>query len=513
MDQTKYLDLVMDPNRDAGRNRGQQPTAIMISRMLQAIVRSVFAPQFCLNVNLLTRRRRCPSIDISLTFERCRCESAPIASLGQEEFPRVKRLTLYLGKHDPDETHPRDHISCSPNAQFWQPLIGGDTFPDLRDLEVRHAWAASPPHDASMDLTTLGIRSPSSAYPPFPPFLRRARLGIHEQISPHTFTYRLDGLTRLERICLESPPELDSMIFGQLVGNPKATPVNLTSLDLRFCFLDSSTVAEFLHFAPPALKSLRLMCASLVVLEPMGVTPKDPPHLCELLREYSKRLEYLDYGSRRVCQSLFYDESELRLLSSNGLLAVRNANDDETNQARAIDAFSIRQLINESRQRSRTKTRERQVQEALQAARNSRKSSQTSRDATEISSQELADAQIRDVAERTLDDEEVRRYRQLNGRNQKWNRRIICLGRLCNSEMTWQGLQIGAELEEEGIEWVLASMSGCFVVILFSSSKWLTWLRQTDRKTKQAGQFTAGKPALSLKFKDAVSEGFRLRAR
>ena len=41
IDQTKFMDLLIDPNRDSARNRGQPPAAVMISRMLQAIARYV----------------------------------------------------------------------------------------------------------------------------------------------------------------------------------------------------------------------------------------------------------------------------------------------------------------------------------------------------------------------------------------------------------------------------------------------------------------------------------------
>lgn len=34
IDQTKFMDLLIDPNRDSAKNMGQPPTAVMISRML-----------------------------------------------------------------------------------------------------------------------------------------------------------------------------------------------------------------------------------------------------------------------------------------------------------------------------------------------------------------------------------------------------------------------------------------------------------------------------------------------
>ena len=34
VDQTKFMDLLIDPNRDSAKNMGQPPAAVMISRML-----------------------------------------------------------------------------------------------------------------------------------------------------------------------------------------------------------------------------------------------------------------------------------------------------------------------------------------------------------------------------------------------------------------------------------------------------------------------------------------------
>lgn len=55
------------------------------------------------------------------------------------------------------------------------------------------------------------------------------------------------GLEKLENIILECPPELNSSILMQLMGNPKSMASNLQSLELRHCHLDLKTIGELLR--------------------------------------------------------------------------------------------------------------------------------------------------------------------------------------------------------------------------------------------------------------------------
>ena len=113
LDQTKYLDLTLDPTRDNTKINGQPLPAILISRILQSI------------------EHRCPHIDISLTFAHCKCGATPISNFGEDNFPRVKKLTLCVGNHDPEETHPRKPARCLPNASFISSFLRWDNVSKL----------------------------------------------------------------------------------------------------------------------------------------------------------------------------------------------------------------------------------------------------------------------------------------------------------------------------------------------------------------------------------------------
>ena len=341
---------------------------------------------------------------------------------------------LYVGKHDPEETHVRGTAKCCANTRFWQPLVDGDTFPDLKNLEVRHIWAIPPPMTASLDLTNF-IHS-GMYRNPLPEVIRQS-----------------EGLSKLERICLESPPELDSTIFMQLVGNPKVATNNLTNLDLRFCFLNNDTVAELLYHAPPALKRLALIHGMPDNRDLFNMSQREPTHLCPLIREYSKRLERLDYGSNRVCQQIFFEETEIRALESSGAIHYGDLGNEE-DLAAEVDAYAMKQVIQSIRQRSKQTTREKRIREALDEA---RKTISVPRFSDDSAMSAPAAARIRHECEMTFDEEEEQRRRQIGRSNQPWSRRIISFGSSCHFGEAWAGTQVAAELDEDGVEWVLAS--------------------------------------------------------
>jgi hypothetical protein len=62
----------------------------------------------------------------------------------------------------------------------------------------------------------------------------------------------LDGLGKLERISLESPPELDKTILVQLLGHQDSLASNLKHLELRFCNLDPDIISKLIRQASPS---------------------------------------------------------------------------------------------------------------------------------------------------------------------------------------------------------------------------------------------------------------------
>ena len=356
----------------------------------------------------------------------------------------MKKLVLYLGKHDPDETHLRRQDRCVPNAKFWRPFVSGMSFPDLRELEVRHYWATIPPENASLD--TGDQHDVYGGY-----------TNCHDVIG------QSDGLTKLERIVLESPPELNSAVLMQLVGNPKAMASNLTTLDLRFCQLDHDTIAQLLYHAPPKLQRVSLLCGNSEEIDhgnrrgSLYGEREESLHLCPLIRVFSKGLVHLDYSCGHVCRRLFFDEEEIDNLKQHGITTKIGDNHGQETDSEVLDAHAIRKTIESSRQSKKTAAREDRVKEALEAARSSRGSLASTSLFGGCSKGVNPDAKVRRDTENLIDEEDEQRRRLVQRSNTKWFRRVIAWDGLCMFGDTWSEMKLAADMEEEAVEWVLAS--------------------------------------------------------
>ena len=389
--------------------------------------------------------RRCPSLDITLRFAHCRCETAPISVLESEEFPRVRRLILYVGKHDPEETHLRRQDRCAPSAKFFRPLVNGLSFPDLKKLEVRHYWATIPPANASLETGEQG-----NAYMP--------QAGCFDSIG-HS-----DGLKKLESIMLESPPELNSAVLMQLVGNPKAMASNLTTLDLRFCELDHDTLAQLVYHAPPKLARFSLFCGYENVQSHdyrfiHSRKETTSTHLCPLIRQFSKRLVHLDFSAAHICRQLFFDEEEIRSLRESGITTKIGGNGGQEVESENLDILAIQQIIRTVRQHKRTTAREARISEALHDLQLSSQPSNPASLFGTASHAANAESRVRREIEISLDEEEEQRHRLVSRSNTKWFRRFIAWQGLCEFGDSWAEMKLAADMEEKGVQWVIASMS------------------------------------------------------
>ena len=306
LDQTKTLHLTIDPVKD------NAPAAVLISKVVQGIA------------------RRCPNLAMTLSLEHCQCAATPISVLGNETFPRVTKIIVYVGRHDGDEpfdtrdTRRRIPSSCTPSADFWKPFVNGTCFPDCKDLEVRHYWATAPPTNASLDLTRTpevadiidddyGRRTPAfyRGNPPRPVYFEG-----RDPVIPQIGT--TDGVRKFERVVLECPPELTSGIFMQLLGNPNSVANKLTYLELRFCNLNTETISKLLYHAPPSLKHMVLL---RIENNPSSdsLEQDEGPHLCPLIRDFGKRIIHLEYAASTVCNELFFDDVDKESLRSSGV--------------------------------------------------------------------------------------------------------------------------------------------------------------------------------------------------
>lgn len=200
LDQTKTLDLTIDQFKDSTRNNGQPPAAILVSRFIQSIV------------------RRCPNLAITLRFAHCQCDHTPVSGLDSESFPRVTKLVLFVGRHEPEEGlpgHPR--TICIPNAKFWRPLVNGVSFPDCVNLEIRHYWATSPPTHASLDLqkryTNVSTNYGQYRTPHQRGNNRSRRDFVDVSLEADQIIGPTKGLTRFESIMLECPVSYIFVVF------------------------------------------------------------------------------------------------------------------------------------------------------------------------------------------------------------------------------------------------------------------------------------------------------------
>lgn len=457
MDQTKFLDVTIDPTK----GDGQPAPAVMISRTIHAVV------------------RRCPNIALTMRFLHCQCGLSPVSALGAETFPRVTKLIVYVGKHDPDDAyhHGRETTSCVPNAKFWRPFVNGDVFSDCLELEIRHHWATTPPRDASLDLQKRYQADANSfGAPPFHGGTSRfaPRRGfVNSRASQNTYLPSTEqigstsGLKTFQSIILECPPELNSLLLMQLLGNPNAVASNLTSLELRFCNLDYETISKLLYHAPPNIKRLVLLCCDVQDDGFHNASSHEAVHLCPLIREFSKNLAHLEFGASTVCRELFFDAIERQSLRNHGIETGLGADGGAVDKNfGSLDGHAIRETIQACRKQKRMKSRNNRVKEAITAARcqnNSETPSSSLFGSNSTSTIVQAATRAQRETEAVLDEEEEKRSRLIEGSN--WFRRIITYHGLCNTADTWAELQIAAEMEERGIEWVLASKLQLFIYV------------------------------------------------
>lgn len=441
LDQTRTLDLTIDPTIDSARNKGEPPAAIMVSRMIQAIV------------------RRCPNIAITLRFAHCQCDVTPISKLESETFPRVTKLMVYVGRHEPDGSHrnnpnvPRCHnrTRCYPKPEFWRPFVNGMCFPDCKNLEIRHYWATTPPDRASLYSRRLHHWNYDGHDMDDMSFLDTH----HNPRGGGPMIGATDGLKRFESITLECPPELNSSLLMQLLGNPKSVASNLVRLELRFCNLDEATISTLLYHAPPNLKHLVLL---RLTRSNHNYNHELSTHLCPLVREFAKKMTHLEYAASTICRELFFDDFERQSLRQSGIITGIGSAGGVTEGTEKLDTHLIRDTVQTCRKQKRIQYRDGRVKEAITMAkaRNTSDSASSSLFGRAPNQNNIATRAQRDT-EFLLDEEEERRSRTIEGSRTPWFRRFITWYGLCSNDDTWAEIQLAAEMEEKGVEWVVVS--------------------------------------------------------
>lgn len=347
-------------------------------------------------------------------------------------FPRVTKITLFLGRHGADVSDSGSRHSpqqdCTPNASFWRPFLNGDSFPDLRSVKLHHYWARNPENSANI------LAQASTEYG----FLgnRYSRLSNRhkeevEQLGP------CFGLEKLQEIFLESVPELSPSLLGQILNNQASKAHNLKKLDIRFCSLDASTLNFLLQQQIDSLTHFTLFVPASTTADLHGfIGDSQAPHLCSQVVSFCKNLVYLKYLTSHICHDLFLNEQEKGILNETGLSAQLMEN------SRGLDRHAVRQVLDEYRGKQARLRREQRLSESLAKAR--------------VENPRIYASAL----ELELDQEEEKRKRLIAESKTPWKRSIIGLKGICGRDARaaqWGELEELANMEEAGVEWVLTS--------------------------------------------------------
>lgn len=242
----------------------------------------------------------------------------------------------------------------------------------------------------------------------------------------------------------------------QLLGNPDSVAVNLSKLELRFCNLDYQTISKLLYHAPPNLKHLVLLCWDHD-RDLHGYDATECPHLCPLIRNFSKKLVHLEFAAYTVCRELFFDDLEIRSLRQNGVTTGLGTKGGAIEGQGKLDIHAIQETVQACRRQKKSKYRTGRIKEAVMTAKAHSEGKATSSLFGGGSSANLSAARAQREMEALLDEEEGQRTRLIEGSKTPWFRRIITWHGLCNPNDTWEELQLAAGMEETGVEWVVAS--------------------------------------------------------
>lgn len=484
LDQTKTLDIIIDQIKDA-RTNGQSPAAVLVSRFIQSIV------------------RRCPNLAITLRFAHCQCDQNPVSGLDSETFPRVTKLILFVGRHEPGERPERHSVKCFPNAKFWRPLVNGVSFPDCLNLEIRHYWATSPPKHATLDLLKSYTDYSTNYGNYHSPHQRGSRRdSVDVSLTADQIVGLTNGLKTFESILLECPPEVDSPLLMQLLGNPDSVAVSLAKLELRFCNLDYETISKLLYHAPPNLKHLVILCLN----DDRFLDPHDDaecPHLCPLIRNFSKKLVHLEFAASTICRELFFDDLEIRSLRQNGITTGIGTEGGAIEGHERLDTLAIRETVQACRRQKRSKYRTGRIKEAITTAKARNVVGTTSSLFGGGASANLTAARAQREAELLLDEEEEQRTRLIGGSKTPWFRRVITWNGLCHPNDTWEEVELAAGMEEMGVEWVIASK------FIGKQTIYPTLAHAVaDNDLGVASQHSNGKLPITLHFNRAIEEKF-----
>ena len=186
------------------------------------------------------------------------------------------------------------------------------------------------------------------------------------------------------------------------------------------------------------------------------------PHLCPLIRDFSKKLVHLEFAASTICRELFFDDFEMQSLRRNGITTGLGTEGGAIEGNERLDTHAIRESVQVCRRRKRSSYRASRIQEAITTAKVQKGGRTTSSLFGGGGGPNLSVARAQREAELLLDEEEEQRYRSVEG-SKTWFRRVITWHGLCHANDTWEEVQLAADMEEVGIEWVVASKSAIII--------------------------------------------------
>ncbi|KAF3921916.1 hypothetical protein ABW20_dc0101485 [Dactylellina cionopaga] len=441
-----HLTLLIDPAREQ-TGGGRPLIAVLLARLVRVIARygiynSVYAKKHKRKRNLKKDwlLRYNPRVTITLVISHSSCESQPVQSFGSETFPRITTLILGLGTEPAiqpsqggsssragvgssslDTVIPiRRHLAarhynnsttlsrCRPNSKFWTRFFNGTNFPDLQRLELHH-------------------RSRN-----------RNSYGAYEgwETEPILFT-DIDtmGLAKIERLVVDCVPEFNDAV---LMAGLRNAPL-LTDLQIGDCYVTYEALDKLLIHALPVLHRLVLRIPqtshhAAQVRQNVNARkpPRENPHLCPHFRRGGNNLKHFEFTAPFICRDLFLDEYEKEKLRESGHpgTLVGDAAGDITQGE--LDIMLVTGILKGLRRHRETDSGAR----------------------IKVESTSFEDDK------KLLEKERLRRNRRATIDKEKWTRKLNVLEGMCFDGDTFDELVALAEVEEQGIAWVLGHKPG-----------------------------------------------------
>ena len=342
--------------------------------------------------------------------------------------------------------------------------MNGRSFQDCRSIEIHHYWA-EPSRIKILPLD--GLLEPDvpwsargTSYEVTDAYLGRLN---RQRITGSTLLSPSDsfgGLQKFEEFTVEGAPELTEEIMGTIMENRGSIATNLKRLDLRgLPSLTLRAVAKLLARALPTLTHFTLHIGphNSDAVEHRSRFQSNAryekeylergeivPHLCPLIRDFGKDVQQLELAVPYVCRQIFITNQESEALEQAGVQIKIGVEPGITPGLTPLDCRSISKVLSDYRNQSALHTRQRNIDAAVLKSGNAQDG---------MNSRAAANAGIE------YDIQVEDRTRRVREAKIPWKRTIIAWDGLCSDDHTWEELTVEADLEEEHVEWTLASES------------------------------------------------------